>query len=105
MAAMSGIPMEHGLLLAGMLFALGLVGLLVRRDLLFVLMSVEIMMNAAALAFVTAGSRWQQADGQIMFILILTLAASEASVGLALLLQIYRRFQTLDLDAAGQMKG
>ena len=101
----TGIPMEHGLLLAGALFALGLVGLLVRRDLLFVLMSVEIMMNAAALAFITAGSRWQQADGQIMFIFILTLAASEASVGLALLLQIYRRFQTLDLDAAGQMKG
>ena len=47
----------------------------------------------------------QQADGQIMFILILTLAASEASVGLALLLQLYRRFQTLDIDAAGQMKG
>ena len=97
--------MEHGLLIAGALFALGLAGLVARRNILFVLMSVEIMMNAAALAFVSAGSRWQQADGQIMFILILTLAASEASVGLALLLQLYRRFQTLDIDAAGQMKG
>ena len=97
--------MEHGLLVAGALFVLGLAGLVARRNILFVLMSVEIMMNAAALAFVSAGSRWQQADGQIMFILILTLAASEASVGLALLLQLYRRFQTLDIDAAGQMKG
>lgn len=97
--------MEHGLLLASVLFALGFAGLLVRRNVLFMLMSIEIMMNAAALAFVAAGSRWVQADGQIMFILILTLAASEASVGLALLLQLYRRFQTLDVDAASEMKG
>lgn len=97
--------MEHGLILAGLLFSLGLVGLLVRRNVLWMLMSVEIMMNAAALAFVMAGARWQQADGQIMFIFILTLAAAEASVGLALVLQIFRRFQTLDVDAAGKMHG
>lgn len=102
---MQSIPMEHGLVVATALFALGLVGLMVRRNILFVLMSVEIMMNAAALAFVVAGARWVQPDGQIMFILILTLAAAEASVGLALLLQLHRRFQTLDIDAAGGMKG
>lgn len=99
------IPMEHALLLAGVLFALGFAGLLMRRNILFILMSIEVMMNAAALAFVAAGSRWVQADGQIMFILILTLAASEASVGLALLLQLYRRFKTLDVDSAAEMKG
>jgi len=99
------IPLEHALVLSGVLFSLGLLGILVRRNVLFVLMSIEIMMNAAALAFVASGSRWGQADGQIMFILILTLAASEASVGLALLLQLYRRFQTLDVDAASEMKG
>lgn len=103
--ALSPIPMEHGLLLAGALFALGLVGLLVRRNIIFVLMCIEVMMNAAALAFVVGGARWAQADGQIMFILILTLAASEASVGLALVLQLNRRYQTLDIDAAGEMKG
>ena len=97
--------MEHGLLLAAALFSLGLFGLLTRRDMLFMLMSIEIMMNAAALAFVVAGSRWAVPDGQIMFILILTLAAAEASVGLALLIQLYRRFKTLDVDAASTMKG
>ena len=102
---MNGIPMEHGLALAGVLFSLGLLGLLVRRNILFMLMSLEIMMNSAALAFVVAGSRWQQPDGQIMFILILTLAACEACVGLALLLQLYRRFGSLDVDAASEMKG
>lgn len=99
------IPMEHGLAVAGVLFALGLAGVMVRRNVLFVLMSLEVMMNATGLAFVTAGSRWQHADGQIMFILVLTLAAAEASVGLAILLQLYRRFHTLDVDAASEMKG
>lgn len=97
--------MEHGLALAAVLFALGLTGLMVRRNILFVLMSLEIMMNAAALAFVVAGARWGQADGQIMFILILSLAAAEASIGLAIVLQLYRRFRTLDIDSASEMHG
>lgn len=102
---MTGIPMAHGLVLAACLFALGLTGVIVRRNLLFLLMSIEIMMNAAALAFVVAGARWLQPDGQIMFILILTLAAAEASIGLALLIQLYRRFHTLDIDVASEMRG
>lgn len=102
---MNVIPMEYGLLLAAALFTLGLVGVMVRRNLLWMLMSLEIMMNAAALAFVVAGSRWVQADGQIMFILVLTLAAAEASIGLAILLQVYHRFRTLDVDAASEMHG
>ncbi|MES2824616.1 MAG: NADH-quinone oxidoreductase subunit NuoK [Pseudomonadota bacterium] len=102
---MNGVPMEHGLVLAGMLFVVGLAGVLVRRNLLFVLMSIEIMMNATALAFVVAGSRWVQPDGQIMFILILTLAAAEAAIGLAIVIQLYRRYQSLDIDAASEMRG
>jgi NADH-quinone oxidoreductase subunit K len=101
----ASIPLEHGLALAGVLFCLGLAGLMVRRNILFVLMSLEIMMNAAGLAFIVAGSRWAQADGQVMFILVITLAAAEAAVGLALLLQLYRRFNTLDIDAASEMHG
>lgn len=102
---MSALPMEHGLLLAALLFAVGLIGVLVRRNVIFVLMSIEIMLNAAGLAFVVAGSRWDQADGQVMFILILAVAAAEVSVGLALVLQLYRRLQTLDVDAASKMRG
>jgi NADH-quinone oxidoreductase subunit K len=97
--------MRDGLLLAAILFALGLIGLLVRRDLLFVLMSIEIMLNAAGLAFVAAGSRWEQPDGQVMFLFILAVAAAEVSVGLALVLQLYRRLGTVDSDAASAMKG
>jgi NADH-quinone oxidoreductase subunit K len=87
------------------LFALGLTGLLVRRNVIFILMSLEIMLNAAGLAFVVAGSRWGQADGQIVFVFILSMAAAEVSVGLALVLQLYRRFKTLDADAASEMRG
>jgi NADH-quinone oxidoreductase subunit K len=102
---MAPVPMHQGLLLAGILFALGLTGLLVRRNVIFMLMSLEIMLNAAGLAFVVAGARWGQADGQIVFLFILTMAAAELSVGLALVLQIYRRFKTLDSDAVSEMRG
>ncbi len=99
------IPMSHGLILAGILFAIGLCGVMVRRNFLFMLMSLEIMMNATALAFVVAGSRWVDPDGQIMFIFILTLAAAEAAIGLAILLQFYHKRGHLDVDSANEMKG
>ena len=93
------IPLTHGLILASVLFVLGLTGLVIRRNLLFMLISLEIMINAAALAFVVAGSYWGQTDGQIMYILAITLAAAEASIGLALLLQLHRRRQNLSKGA------
>ncbi len=102
---MTTVPMEQGLIIAAILFVLGLVGVLVRRNIIFILMSIEIMLNAAGLAFVVAGARWGQPDGQVMFIFILTMAAAELSVGLALVLQLYHQFKTLDADAASQMKG
>ncbi|MCC2641749.1 MAG: nuoK [Nitrospira sp.] len=104
-AATLSLPFEQGLLLSGVLFGLGLLGLLVRRNIIFMLMTVEIMLNAAGLAFVVAGARWGQADGQVMFIFILTLAAAEVSVGLAILLLFYRQFHLLDADAASEMWG
>ena len=102
---MAVIPLEHGLLLAAILFALGLIGVLVRRNILVILMSIEIMINAAGLAFVIAGVHWGQADGQVMFIFILTMAAAEVAVGLALILQLVHRLKTLDIDVANQMRG
>jgi NADH-quinone oxidoreductase subunit J len=103
--AMAPIPMEHGLLLAGTLFALGMIGVMVRRDIVFILMSLEIMLNATGLAFVTAGARWAQADGQVMYFFILSMAAAEVAVGLALTLKLRHEFRTLDADAASRMHG
>lgn len=102
---MNNVPVEAGLLLAGVLFILGLISVLIRRNIIFMLISVEIMLNAAGLAFIVAGARWAQPDGQVMFIFILTMAAAEVSVGLALILQLYHQLKTLDGDAANKMKG
>ena len=102
---MAIVPVEHGLLLAGVLFTLGLVGVLVRRDIIFILLSIEIMLNAAGLAFIVAGSARGQADGQVMFIFILVMAGAEVSVGLALVLQIHHALKTLDSDAVRQLRG
>ncbi|WP_417546226.1 NADH-quinone oxidoreductase subunit NuoK [Marinobacter sp.] len=102
---MNGVPMEHGLVLAAILFTLGLAGLMFRRNMIFVLMSLEIMLNAAGLAFIVAGAGWQQPEGQVMYLLVITLAAAEASVGLALLIQLQRRSKSLDIDAVSRMRG
>ncbi len=93
------------MILAALLFATGLVGLMIRRNVIFILMALEVMLNAAALAFVAAGTAWEQADGQVIFMLILAVAAAEVSVGLGLVLQVYRRFKTLDMDQAQRLKG
>ena len=102
---MATVPMEQGLLLAGILFALGVIGIIVRRDFFFILLSIEVMLNAAGLAFVVAGAHWGQADGQVMFIFVLTMAAAEVSVGLALVLLLFHHFKTLDVDEVSKLRG
>ena len=99
------VPIEHVLIVAAVLFGLGLIGVLIRRNLIFMLMSVEIMLNASGLAFVAAGSKWGQTDGQVMFVFILSMAAAEVAIGLALAIQFYHRFKTLDTDEARKARG
>lgn len=101
---MSSVPITHALILAGALFAVGTVGVLARRNLVFVLMSVEIMLSAAALAFVAAASKWRQPDGQVFFIFIIVTAAAEVAVGLSLVLRIYRSFKSVDSDEVSLLR-
>jgi NADH-quinone oxidoreductase subunit K len=102
---MAIIPVEIGLIIAGMLFCVGLVGVLTRRNIIVILLSIEIMLNACGLAFVVAGSHWQQPDGQVMYFFILTVAAAEVAVGLSLSLQVYHKFGSLDANAVNRMRG
>jgi len=102
---MNSVPFESALIVSGVLFALGLTGVLVRRNIIFMLMSVEIMLNAAGLAFIVAGSKWAQPDGQVMYLFILAMAAAEVAVGLALIVQIYHKHKSLDADVMNTMKG
>ncbi|SDD84853.1 NADH dehydrogenase subunit K [Dyadobacter soli] len=99
------VSIEVVVLLAGLLFALGIVGVIIRKNIIFMLLSVEIMLNASGLAFVAAGSRWGQPDGQVMFVFILAMAAAEVSIGLALILQIYHQHKSLDIDNLKEMNG
>ena len=99
------VPLNHYLVLSGILFSIGTAGVFLRRNLITVLLSIEIMLNAAGLAFVSAGARWGGADGQVMFIFILAMAAAEVSVGLALVLQLFEKLRSLDSDAASKMRG
>jgi NADH-quinone oxidoreductase subunit K len=102
---MSTLPLEHVLILSSILFVIGFIGVITRKNTLFILMSLEIMLNAAGVAFIGAGSVWQEADGQVMFIFILTLAAAEVAVGLALLIRFQRQYKSLDIDVLSEMKG
>lgn len=96
--------MNIGLIIAFILFLIGLIGVLTRRNVLFILMSVEIMLNSAGLAFVVAGAHWMQADGQIMFLFILVMAAAEVALGLALVLQMHRKYKTVDAEVLNLLK-
>jgi NADH-quinone oxidoreductase subunit K len=102
---MTAVPLAHALTLAGVLFALGLAGLLARRNVLFMLLSIEIMLNSSGLALVAAGARWGQPEGQGLFLFVLAMAAAEVAVGLALVLQLRRQTGGLDADAARELRG
>ncbi len=98
------VPIEIQLLLAALLFLTGLAGVIVRRNILFMLMSIEVMFNSAGLVFIIAGSHWGQVDGQVMFIFVLAVAAAEVSVALAVILQMYHHYKSIDVDALNQLK-
>lgn len=99
------ISTEMVMLLAALLFVLGITGVIIRKNIIFMLLSVEIMLNASGLAFIVAGAKWAQPDGQIMFIFILAMAAAEVSIGLALILQIYHQHKSMDIDKLKEMNG
>jgi len=105
------VPGEHLMLLAALLFAIGILGFLVRRNVIVVLASIELMLNAANLTFL-AGSRHYTAatgtpnlDGPIFALFVILVAAVEAAVGLALVIALYSLKQTVRLDAASELKG
>jgi NADH-quinone oxidoreductase subunit K len=102
---MTATVAEPALLLASVLFAVGLLGVLVRRNLLFLLIGVEIMLNAAGLAFVAAAALRGEPDGQVMFLFVLAVAAAEVAVGLALVLRLKRQRDSLDPDRLNGREG
>ena len=90
------VPFGHVLILAGILFFMGVFCALVRRNLIMIVLGVEIMLNAASIAFVGAALRWQHLEGQVFALFIVAVAAAEVSVGLALIVYAYRKTGSFD---------
>jgi NADH-quinone oxidoreductase subunit K len=93
------ITLNHYLVLSAVLFAIGTAGVFLRRNVITVLLSIEIMLNAVSLTFVAAGRQFAIVDGQVIMFFIITVAASEAAVGLALVIALFRHRESLDPDA------
>jgi NADH-quinone oxidoreductase subunit K len=98
------INLNHYLALSAVLFAIGTAGVFLRRNLITILLSVEVMLNAVNLTFVAAGKHWQSVDGQIIVFFVMTVAAAEAAVGLAIVIALFRHKESLNPDAFTSLK-
>lgn len=99
------VPVYYYLGLAGILFTLGALGVLIRRNAIVVFMSIELMLNAANLAFVAFARYWQSMNGQIFVFFIMTVSAAEVAIGLALIVTIFKSRASIDVDQISTLKG
>lgn len=90
------VPLEYYLALSAVLFAIGVAGVVIRRNLIVILMSVELMLNAVNLSFIAFARSLGSMDGQVIVFFVMTVAAAEAVVGLAIVIAVFRHRQTLD---------
>ncbi|NJM40027.1 MAG: NADH-quinone oxidoreductase subunit NuoK [Anaerolineae bacterium] len=90
--------------LSAILFAIGVIGVVTRKNAILIFMSIELMLNAANLAFVAFAHRWGQLDGQLFVFFVMTVAAAEVAVGLALIVTIFRTKRSTDVDDLSQLK-
>ena len=98
------ITLNHYLLVSALLFAIGLAGIMIRRNVLLILLCIELMFNAANLAFVTYAKAWGDVGGQLNVFFIITVAAAEVTVGLAIAILMARQLRTLNADEARLLK-
>jgi NADH-quinone oxidoreductase subunit K len=90
------VPLSHYLILGAVIFAIGVLGVLIRRNLIVLLMSIELMLNGVNLTFIAFSRFLGSTDGQVMVFFVMTVAAAEAVIGLAIIIAVYRHRQTLD---------
>jgi NADH-quinone oxidoreductase subunit K len=98
------VPLQFYLLLSAILFALGILGFIIKRNLITVFMSIELMLNAVNLSFVTFAHQWHAVKGQIFVFFVMMVAAAEAAVGLAIIIAVFRVRATLAVDRIDRMK-
>jgi NADH-quinone oxidoreductase subunit K len=105
MPAPSSIPVEYFVILSAVLFIMGVLGVLVRRNAIMIFMSIELMLNAANLALVGFARQWGEVGGQLIVFFVITVAAAEVAVGLALIVAIYKSKKTIDIDELHALEG
>ena len=98
------ITLSHYLILSGILFTIGVIGVLIRRNAIIIFMSIELMLNAANLTFVAFSNYLNSIDGQIFVIMVMTVAAAEVAVGLALIIAVYKVKDTVNVDEINILK-
>lgn len=98
------VPIAAYLILAAILFSIGIAAFLIKRNVISVFMSIELMLNAVNLTFVAFAHRWHAVSGQIFVFFVMVVAAAEAAVGLAIIISIYRTRQTLNVDQINLLK-
>jgi len=98
------VPIEHAVALSAILFAIGAVGALVRRNLIVIFMSIELMLNAANLALVAFSRQWADSAGQVFVVMVTVVAAAEVAVGLGILLALFRNRESLDVEEASLLR-
>jgi NADH-quinone oxidoreductase subunit K len=98
------VPLSHYLALSAILFTLGVIGVVVRRNAIVVFMCIELMLNAVNLSFIAMARSLASLDGQIIVLFVMTVAAAEAAVGLAIIVTIFRRRETINLDEINLLK-
>lgn len=99
------VPEIYYITLSAILFTIGALGVLIRRNALIIFMSVELMLNAANLAFVSFANTYQQLNGQIIVFFVIAVAAAEVAVGLALIVAIFKSKHSIDVDQMSSLKG
>ena len=99
------VPISYYIILSAILFTIGVVGVLIRRNALIIFMSIELMLNAANLAFVAFGSILKSFSGQIFVFFVIAVAAAEVAVGLALIVEIFKAKRSIDVDQMSSLKG
>ena len=98
------IPISHYLILSAILFGLGATGFLIRRNIITVFLCIELMLNGVALAFVAFSKHWSDLSGQLFVFFIITVAAAEAAVGLAIIIAVFRSRESLNIEEIDSMK-
>ena len=98
------VPISHYLVLSAVLFALGVLGFLLKRNVITLFMSIELMLNAVNLSFVAFATQWQALSGHVFVFFVMVVAAAEAAVGLAIIIAVFRTRQTLNVDRVNLLK-